>query len=111
MVLVMMRTALELEGYDVLSTADGPQGIAIYKKQRPDLVLLDIGLPSMSGIDVLKEIRAFDSKARVIVVSGYGTSALVSTAIRYGAWDFVEKGIQVDELLRKIREALHSLHT
>ncbi len=106
MVLMMMRNALESEGYEVLSTADGPQGIAIYKAQYPDLVLLDIGLPSMSGLEVLKVIRTFDSKARVIVVSGYGASESVSSAVRYGAWDFVEKTIALDELLGKIRAAL-----
>jgi DNA-binding NtrC family response regulator len=106
LVLVMMRNALEDEGYQVLSTADGPQGIAIYKDQRPDLVLLDIGLPTVSGLEVLKEIRSFDSKARVIVVSGYGAPDSVSSAVRFGAWDFVEKSIPLDELLRKIRNAL-----
>lgn len=106
LVLMMMRNALESEGYEVLSTADGPQGIAIYKEQRPEIVLLDIGLPSMSGLDVLKEIRSFDSKARVIVVSGYGASQSVSLAVRYGAWDFVEKTMELEILLKKIREAL-----
>jgi len=105
MVLMAMRKALEGEGYEVLSTADGPQGITIYKEQHPDVVLLDTGLPSMSGLDVLREIRSFDSKARVIVVSGYGASQSVSLAVRYGAWDFVEKSTALDILLKKIREA------
>ena len=60
----------------------------------------------MSGIEVLKEIRSFDSKARVIVVSGYGASESVSSATRFGAWDFVEKSVELDELLKKIRSAL-----
>ncbi|HCV42979.1 MAG TPA: hypothetical protein DGH68_05810 [Bacteroidetes bacterium] len=106
LVLVMMRNALEDEGYEVLSTADGPQGVVIYKEQRPDLVLLDIGLPSISGLEVLKEIRSFNPKARVIVVSGYGTPESVSSAVRYGAWDFVEKSIPFEDLLTKIRNAL-----
>src|SRR5207249_6774869 len=99
MVLMLMRSALEDEGYQVSSTADGPRGVAMYKEQRPDLVLLDIGLPSISGLEVLKEIRSFDSKARVIVVSAYGASGSVSSAIRYGAYDFAEKPIALDELL------------
>jgi DNA-binding NtrC family response regulator len=107
LILMMMRNALENEGYQVFSTADGPQGITIYKEHEPDLVLLDIGLPSMSGLDVLKELRSFDSKARVIIISGYGASESVSSAIRYGAWDFVEKSIPLQELMKKIREALH----
>ncbi|MBM2839819.1 MAG: sigma-54-dependent transcriptional response regulator [Bacteroidetes bacterium] len=106
MVLMTMQNALEDEGFQVFSTADAPQGIIIYKEQNPDLVLLDIGLPSMSWLEVLKEIRAFDSKARVIVISGYGASSSASLAVRYGAWDFVEKPIPLDELLKRIRAAL-----
>jgi DNA-binding NtrC family response regulator len=106
LVLMMMRNVLESEGYVVLSTADGPQGIAIYKEQRPEMVLLDIGLPSMNGLDVLREIRSFDSKARVIVVSGYGAAQSVSLAVRYGAWDFVEKSTELETLLKKIRGAV-----
>jgi DNA-binding response OmpR family regulator len=106
MVLMLMRNALENEGYEVLSTADGPQGLAIYKAQQPDLVLLDIGLPSMNGLEVLRQIRALSSQARVIVVSGYGASESVSSAVRYGAWDFVDKSAPLEELLEKIRAAL-----
>lgn len=106
LMLKMMKDALEGEMYQVFATADGPQGITIYKHHQPDLVLLDLGLPSMSGIEVLKEIRSFDSKARVIVVSGYGASESVSSATRFGAWDFVEKSVELDELLKKIRSAL-----
>jgi two-component system chemotaxis response regulator CheY len=109
MVLMTMRNALEDEGFQVFSTADAPQGITIYKVQHPDLVLLDIGLPSMSGLEVLKEIRAFDSKARIIVISGYGASNSASLAVRYGAWDFVGKPISNDELLKKIRTALQAV--
>ena len=108
LVLKMMKEALESEMYQALATADGPQGITIYKQQRPDLVLLDLGLPSMSGIEVLREIRSFDPKARVIVVSGYGASESVSSAIRYGAWDFVEKSVELSELLKKVRAALQT---
>ncbi|MEK9136548.1 MAG: response regulator [Bacteroidota bacterium] len=111
MVLMMMTNALEDEGYQVLSTADGPQGIRIYKERSPDLVLLDVGLPSVSGLDVLREIRSFDPKARVIVVSGYGASESIASAIRYGAWDFVEKSIELDELMKRIRAAMQSVRS
>jgi two-component system nitrogen regulation response regulator NtrX len=102
----MLSITLREEGYDVLSTADGPQGITLYRNHLPTLVLLDLGLPSMSGIEVLAEIRRFDGKAKVIVVTGYGSVESAVVAIRYGAWDYVEKPIDIDILLRKMEAAL-----
>jgi len=94
------------EGYDVLSTADGPQGVILYKEHRPGVVLLDLGLPSMSGIEVLKEIKEFDNKAKVIVVTGYGSVESAVLAIQYGAADYVEKPVEVEILLKKMKEVL-----
>lgn len=96
-------------GYSVLTTADGPRGITLYKEQMPSLVLLDLGLPTMSGVEVLREIRALDSKAKVIVVTGYGSVESAVTAIRHGAWDYVQKPFDMDVLLRKMETALSSV--
>jgi DNA-binding NtrC family response regulator len=102
----MLSITLAEEGYSVLTTADGPQGITLYKEHRPALVLLDLGLPSMNGIEVLKEIRRFDNKAKVIVVTGYGSVESAVGAIRHGAWDYVQKPVETDILLRKMETAL-----
>lgn len=96
-------------GYSVLSTADGPRGIALYREQKPSLVLLDLGLPTMSGVEVLKEIRALDSSAKVIVVTGYGSVESAVTAMRFGAWDYVQKPFDMDVLLKKMETALSSV--
>jgi len=104
--LMLMHNLLESEGYTVLSTADGPQGIAVYKEHRPMLVLLDQGLPSVSGLEVLKEIRKFDDAAKVIVLTGYGGAESVSLAMRYGACGYVEKSVPIKVLLEKIKSAL-----
>ena len=103
----LLGTTLAAEGYSVVETADGPQGITLYREHRPDLVLLDLGLPSMSGITVLTELRRFDDKARVIVVTGYGSVESAVTAMRYGACDYVQKPIDIDALLKKMGTALH----
>lgn len=102
----LVSISLEEAGYSVLSTADGPRGIALYKEQKPSLVLLDLGLPTMSGVEVLREIRAIDNKAKVIVVTGYGSVESAVAAIRYGAWDYVEKPFDMDVLLKKMGTAL-----
>jgi DNA-binding response OmpR family regulator len=104
--LSLLSHTLGEEGYDVVSTADGPQGILLYKKHQPALVLLDLGLPTISGIEVLREIREFDDKAKVIVVTGYGSVESAVVAIRYGAWDYIQKPVDIDVLLDKMRAAL-----
>jgi|SRR3990172_6709603 len=104
--LTLQRSVLSSHGYTVHSTADGPQGILLYKTHHPDLVLLDIGLPSVSGIEVLKQIRQIDQKARVIVITGYASVESAVLAIRAGAWDYVRKPYDVNALLKKIGSAL-----
>jgi|WetSurMetagenome_2_1015567.scaffolds.fasta_scaffold186685_2 DNA-binding NtrC family response regulator len=111
MQIVALRTTLALEGYTVYTTADGPQGITIFSSKRPDLVLLDIGLPSMSGIAVLEEIRRIDPAARIIVITGYASVESAVQAIQSGAVDFLQKPYEVEVLLRKISTALSSPHT
>jgi two-component system response regulator AtoC len=104
--LSLQRSVLSSRGYTVQSTADGPQGILLFRTHHPDLVLLDIGLPSMSGIEVLKQIRQIDQKAKVIVITGYASVESAVHAIRAGAWDYVKKPYDVDALLKKIGAAL-----
>jgi DNA-binding response OmpR family regulator len=104
--LALTHNLLEEEGYRVLSTADGPQGITIYKQLRPDLVLLDLGLPHMSGFEVLRKIRAFDQKAKIIIVTGHDSRESADVALRHGASDFVVKPFSHVDLLNRIRSVL-----
>ncbi len=106
--LMAVSHALESQGFRVLSTAEGAGGLALYKEHRPDLVLLDIGLPGMSGTEVLREIRTYDAMARVIVVTAYSGPAYRTSALRDGARDFVEKPITAGELLARIQGSLHT---
>lgn len=102
----LQRSVLTSHGYTVYSTADGPQGVLLYRMHHPDLVLLDIGLPSVSGIEVLKQIRGIDQKAKVIVITGYASVESAVMAIRAGAWDYIRKPFDVDALMKKIDAAL-----
>jgi DNA-binding NtrC family response regulator len=106
MQLRLQRILLVDEGYTVHTTADGPQGITIFKKHKFDLVLLDLGLPSMSGIEVLKEIRRLEPKAKVIVVTGYPSVESTVLAMRAGAYDYIQKPVDVKLMLKKIATAL-----
>ncbi len=107
--LQLQRSLLMHEGYNVFATADGPQGIAMFTKTRMDLVLLDLGLPSMSGIEVLKELRRLDPGSKIIVITGYPSVESSVVAMRFGAWDYVQKPVNVPVLLKKISTALSSV--
>lgn len=102
---VLGKTLID-EGYEVLSTADGPQALAIAESRKPDLVLLDVGLPTMNGIEVLQRIRQIDSRIRVMIVSAYSSEATLNAAIDAGAVQFLEKPIDVDRLLAIVRHVL-----
>lgn len=102
----LQQSILAGQGYSLFSTADGPQGILLYRTHHPDLVLLDIGLPSISGIEVLKQIRQIDPKAKVIVITGYASVESAVVAIREGAFDYVRKPYDINVLLQKVESAL-----
>lgn len=106
MILVMTQSILQEDGFEVFTTADGPHGIEIYKTRRPDLVLLDLGLPSMDGRIVLAKIREIDPNAKVLVVTGYGSTRTVEEAMKLGALDVLSKPFSPHILLDKVRLAV-----
>ena len=87
---------------DITYAQDGEEAIALYKQVHPDIVLLDITLPNMSGIDVLSEIRKIDVSANVIMCSAMGQESMIIEAIRKGAKDFIVKPFREDVLIRRI---------
>lgn len=79
-------------GWEVVGEAgDGAQGVSLYQKLRPDLVTMDLVMPVMGGIEALREIRAFDPEARVVVVTAVDQKRAVADAIQSGALDFIVK--------------------
>jgi DNA-binding NtrC family response regulator len=82
---------LEDEGFSVLKATDGKEGLAIFEREAPDVVLLDVWMPELDGIQVLKEIRTRKDDAKVVVISGHGTISTAVEAVKMGAYDFLEK--------------------
>ena len=107
--LELLKIILSKEGYSVISTADGPQGIVLYQHHRPELVFLDLRLPSMSGIEVLKEIRAFDASAQVILITGYGSEGSEQAARQLGAIEYIEKSWNIESMIDRISTAVRKL--
>jgi DNA-binding response OmpR family regulator len=106
MTLIFMRKMLEDSGFPVVATADGPHGIELFKEHHPQLVLLDIGLPGMSGLQVLRELRSLDPEAQVVIISGYKSDVTVRQALDSGAQEFIEKPVDARILLEKVRRFL-----
>ncbi len=95
-----IRHFLEDCGYDVLEAADGKSGLEIFKSQNPDLILVDLRMPGMDGLEVLDRISRKSRKTPIIVISGTGVIGDVVEALRRGAWDFLLKPIEDMEVLR-----------
>jgi UDP-3-O-[3-hydroxymyristoyl] N-acetylglucosamine deacetylase len=101
-----VREVLSDEGYRVVDTADGTEVLRIIKEHRPELVLLDIWMPQMDGIGLLKEIKSQKPDINVVMVSGHGNIHTAVTATKFGAFDFIEKPVSLDGLLSTVQRAL-----
>lgn len=99
----VIRKALEGGGYeDITEAADGGQALEAYRKEKPDLVLLDITMPDMSGLDVLERILRQDQKAGVIMCSAIGQESVVQKALTAGALDFAVKPFKPETLVKMV---------
>lgn len=97
---------LRQEGYEVVSAASGEAGLDIAEKTDLDLVILDVCLPGMDGIDTFKAIREKDAKLPVIVITAFGTTETAIEAIKSGAYDYLLKPFDVPEMLNLVRQAV-----
>jgi UDP-3-O-[3-hydroxymyristoyl] N-acetylglucosamine deacetylase len=104
-----VREVLSDEGYRVVDTADGSRVIDLIKQEKPGLVLLDVWMPEIDGIGLLKEIKVQEPNLNVVMVSGHGNIHMAVTATKFGAFDFIEKPVSLDGLLLTVRRALGDL--
>ena len=98
--------ALEDEGFQIVAAGDGQRALKKIEEEVPDLVLLDIWMPGMDGIETLKRIRAQYPGVPVVMISGHGTIETAVTATKLGAFDFIEKPLSLDKTLVTIQNAL-----
>jgi two-component system, NtrC family, nitrogen regulation response regulator NtrX len=95
-----LRMTLEYEGYDFVGAATGQEGLALVERETFDLVLLDVKMPGMDGLDVLGRLRSMNESLPVVMISAHGTPSSAVDAIRRGALDFLEKPFESTERLR-----------
>lgn len=101
-----LRGILNDEGYRVLDADDALKALNLLATQRPDLVILDIWMPHMDGIELLEQLKMREPELPIIIVSGHGTIETAVRATKLGACDFIEKPFSVDTLLRSVRRAM-----
>jgi UDP-3-O-[3-hydroxymyristoyl] N-acetylglucosamine deacetylase len=104
-----VREVLTDEGYRVVDTADGTRVLKMIQEEKPELVLLDIWMPQVDGIGLLKEIKSQEPEIHVVMVSGHGNIHTAVTATKFGAFDFIEKPVTLDGLLLTVQRALGEL--
>jgi two-component system, NtrC family, nitrogen regulation response regulator NtrX len=102
----VLRDVLQDEGYTVRTAEDGMDGLSQMSTHPVDLVFLDVWLPNMGGIDVLKRIRSEHPDVEVVMISGHANISLAVQAVKFGAFDFLEKPLSLDKTITTARNAL-----
>ena len=103
----MVQTHLTKAGYsDFVEGEDGQKAVELYKELKPDLVIMDITMPNMDGIEALRNIKAFDADAKVVMCSAMGQEAMVMEAIKLGARDFIVKPFKADRIIQTVNKVL-----
>jgi two-component system KDP operon response regulator KdpE len=107
-ILRVIRASLPLRGYEVITASSGEEALDQIGKQVPDLIILDLVMPEMSGLDVCRRVREF-STVPIIVLSAKGAESDKVAALDLGADDYVTKPFGMDELLARVRAVLRRL--
>ncbi|HEY8422717.1 MAG TPA: response regulator [Thermoclostridium sp.] len=104
---MMIKDILAKNGYTVVGEAEnGLRAVEKFKELRPDLVIMDITMPEMDGIQAVKQIRAISSDAKIIMCSAMGQQAMVIESIQAGARDFIVKPFQADRVLEAVKKVV-----
>ena len=103
----MIKDILTKNGYNIVGEAEnGAKAVEKYAELKPDLVLMDITMPEMDGIEALKKIKAADANASIIMCSAMGQQAMVIESIQSGAKDFIVKPFQADRVLEAVQKVV-----
>lgn len=103
---MMLKKIIIPTGNEVLEAVDGADGVSKYKEHKPNLVLLDIVMPNLDGIECLKQIMSFDKNANVVMCSSIGQQTMVNDAISIGARDFIIKPFDGAKVLEAVTKNL-----
>lgn len=104
---MMIKDILSKNGFSVVGEAEnGLRAVEKYKELNPDLVIMDIAMPEMDGIQAVKQIKTLDPSARIIMCSAMGQQAMVIESIQAGAKDFIVKPFQAERVIEAVKKAV-----
>lgn len=106
---MMVKDTLTKNGYsadDIFEAEDGVKAVERYNELKPDLVIMDITMPNMDGLEALKTIKSNDPNATIVMCSAMGQEAMVIDAIKSGAKDFIVKPFKPDRILKTVKTVL-----
>jgi len=101
-----LTAVLQRRGFTIYSAADGESGLYLFRHEKPDLVLTDLSMPGMSGLELLKRIKAERPAVPVLMMTAYGSIESAVEAMKAGAADYVTKPFAMEEIALKIDKAL-----
>ena len=97
---------LKREGYEVFTAANGKEGLEHLKKNPVDLIISDIQMPELSGLELLSKVREIDPEMVVMMITAFGSTEIAVEAMKRGAYDYIQKPFKIDEVKIIIRQAL-----
>ncbi|MFA5659322.1 MAG: response regulator [Oscillospiraceae bacterium] len=104
---MMIKDTLTKNGYtQIVEAADGEQAVTQYDAEKPHLIIMDITMPNKTGIEALREIKAKDATAKIVMCSAMGQESMVVEAIKLGALDFIVKPFKPDRILQTVSKIL-----
>jgi len=104
-ILKLLSMSLRTDGYEVITASSGEEGIELFKKKNPDIILTDIKMPGITGFEVLKDIKEINPQAEVIIITGHGDIDSAIEALHYGASDLINKPVKNEALTVAIKRA------
>ncbi|MBN8208644.1 response regulator [Bacillus sp. NTK071] len=106
---ILLNEIFQKEGYQTFQAANGVQALSIVKSEDPDLVILDMKIPGMDGLEILKRIKKMEARALVIIMTAYGELDMIHEAMDLGAITHFAKPFDIDEIKASVKKELAAL--
>lgn len=104
---MMIKNSLTSNGYtNLVEACDGQAAVDAYNNEKPDLIIMDITMPNLDGIQALQAIKTMDPAAKIVMCSAMGQESMVVEAIRFGALDFIVKPFKPDRIMQTVSKIL-----